>query len=152
MSVAATTATATAVVGRFPVAPAPRTEDVSGGGVTDGDVAGDDLDLATLVSLLEDEHVRSILVATSTEALSATELGERCELSPSSIYRRVDDLLEAGLLAERTRPRSDGHHESVYVARLDRLAIELDEGELSWTLERCETDPADELTRLWGRF
>ena len=149
----ATPTPTTAVVGRFPAAPTPRTEDVLGGGVTDGDVAGDeDPDLATLVSLLDDEHVRSILVATSTEALSATELGERCELSPSSIYRRVDDLLEAGLLAERTRPRSDGHHESVYVARLDRLAIALDEGELSWTLERCETDPADELTRLWGRF
>lgn len=64
----------------------------------------------------------------------------------------MDDLLDADLLAERTRPRSDGHHESVYVARLERLAVELDEGELSLTVERRETDPADELTRLWGRF
>ena len=149
----ATPTPTTAVVGRFQAAPTPRTEDVLGGGVTDGDVAGDeDPDLATLGARLGDERARSILVATSTGALSATELGERCELSPSSIYRRVDDLLEAGLLAERTRPRSDGHHESVYAARLDRPAIAPDEGELPRAPERCGTGPADELTRLWGRF
>jgi len=109
-------------------------------------------DLATVVDLLDDEHVRSILAATSAEPLSATELSERCDVSPSSIYRRVERLTEADLLDDRTRPRSDGHHETVYVAALDRFELRVREGELDWTVERRGRDVADELSRMWGEL
>lgn len=108
--------------------------------------------LAEVVSLLDDDHVRTILAATSAEPRSVEELAERCELSPSNVYRRVGELAEADLVAERTRPRSDGHHESVYVATLDAFELEFADGEVSWSLERSRTDVADELTRLWGQF
>ena len=109
-------------------------------------------DLATVVDLLDDEHVRSILAATSAEPLSATELSERCDVSPSSIYRRVERLAEADLLDDRTRPRSDGHHETVYVAVLDRFEVRVRDGDLEWTVERRRRDVADELTRMWGEL
>ena len=109
-------------------------------------------DLATVVDLLDDEHVRSILAATSAEPLSATELSERCDVSPSSIYRRVERLTEADLLDDRTRPRSDGHHETVYVAALDRFELEVGDGDIEWTVERRRRDVADELTRMWGEL
>ena len=109
-------------------------------------------DLATVVDLLDDEHVRSILAATSAEPLSATELSERCDVSPSSIYRRVERLTEAGLLDDRTRPRADGHHETVYVAALDRFELVVGDGDLEWTVERRRRDVADELTRMWGEL
>ena len=104
-----------------------------------------DVDLATVVSLLDDEHVRSILVA-------ASELGDRCDLSTSSIYRRLDRLTDADLVGERTRPRSDGHHETVYVSRLDRFELTVRDGDLSWGVDRQSDDVADQLTRLWGKF
>ncbi|MFB6255626.1 MAG: helix-turn-helix domain-containing protein [Haloplanus sp.] len=119
--------------------------------MTDGDVA-DDPDLATLVDLLDDEHVRTILAATSAAPLSAAELSDRCGVSTSAVYRRVDRLVDADLLNERTRPRSDGHHEAVYLATLERFELRVADGELDWTVERTETDVADELTRLWGQF
>lgn len=109
-------------------------------------------DLATVVDLLDDEHVRSILAATSAEPLSASELSECCDVSPSSIYRRVERLTEADLLDDRTRPRSDGHHETVYVAALDRFELRVSDGDLEWTVERRRRDVADELTRMWGEL
>lgn len=116
----------------------------------DGEMA--DADLATVVSLLDDEHVRSILVATSERPHSASELGDRCGLSTSSIYRRLDRLTDADLVGERTRPRSDGHHETVYVCRLDRFELTVRDGDLSWGVDRQSDDVADQLTRLWGKF
>ncbi|WP_018256998.1 ArsR family transcriptional regulator [Halomicrobium katesii] len=109
-------------------------------------------DVADVVGLLDDEHVRSILVATSAEPLSAKELGEHCDLSVSSIYRRADELCDCALLAERTRPRRDGHHETVYVSTLDRFELTIRDGELDWTIDRTESDPADELSRMWGQL
>lgn len=110
------------------------------------------LDLAEVVDLLDDEYVRSILAATSAEPLSAKELGERCGVSASTIYRRVERLEAAGLVHERTRPRPDGHHDTVYVATLERFELTVCDGEIDWTLDRRHTDVADELTRMWGNF
>ncbi|SDZ78353.1 Helix-turn-helix domain-containing protein [Haloplanus vescus] len=111
-----------------------------------------DVDLATVVSLLDDEHVRSILAATSETPLSAAELSERCGVSTSSIYRRLDRLTDAGLVGERTRPRSDGHHETVYVSRLERFELTVHDGELAWDIDRESDDIADQLTNMWGKF
>jgi predicted transcriptional regulator len=112
----------------------------------------DEPDLSTVVGLIEDDHVRTILIATSAEPLSAAELAERCGVSDSAIYRRTDRLVAADLLREQTRPRSDGHHDTVYVAALERFELSISDGDLTWTVERGETDVADELTRLWGQF
>lgn len=111
-----------------------------------------DPDLATLVELLDDEHVRTMLAATSAEPLSASALSERCGVSTSAVYRRLDRLVDAGLLDERTRPRSDGHHDTVYVAVVERFELVVDDGDIDWTVDRTDRDVADELTRLWGKF
>ncbi|WP_049927156.1 winged helix-turn-helix domain-containing protein [Halopiger goleimassiliensis] len=110
----------------------------------------EDLDLTDITALLDDDYVLSIIVATSVEPLSAKELGERCDLSVTSIYRRVDRLRRFDLLKERTRPRCDGHHETVYVSALDRFELTIDEGELDWTVDRTSDDVADELSQMWG--
>lgn len=111
-----------------------------------------DIDLATVVALLDDDHTRSILVATSDTALSANELSDHCGISTSSIYRRLDQLTDANLVDERTRPRADGHHETVYVSRLDKFELTIRDGNISWDLTRRSDDVADQLTQMWGRF
>jgi predicted transcriptional regulator len=129
----------------------PSADDLFHRAMSDEPVA-EEPELGTLVSLFDDDHVRSILVATSAEPLSAAELAERCEVSVSAIYRRTNRLVDADLLRERTRPRSDGHHETVYVTALERFELSVRDGDLHWSVERTETDVADELTRLWGKF
>lgn len=111
-----------------------------------------DPELETVVSLLDDEHARTILVETCETPLSASELADRCEASRQTVYRRLERLEAAGLIAERTRPREDGHHDAVYTAILDRVSIELREGALEFELERNRSDPVDELTKLWRNF
>lgn len=117
----------------------------------DPDVS-DGVPLTTVVALLDDEHVRTILTATDGEALSAKELSERCDVSVTTVYRRLERLQEAGLVAERTRPRSDGHHDAVYVATLDELAVRLRDGRLECEIDRRGDDVADSLTRMWEGF
>jgi len=117
----------------------------------DSGVSGDE-SLETVVALLDDDHARAILTATSDEALSAKDLSERCDISQATVYRRVDRLTDAGLISERTRPRADGHHDTVYVASLDELTIRLRGGQLEFELDRRGEDIADRLTRLWEEF
>lgn len=111
-----------------------------------------DVDPAAVVEMLDDECARTVLTATSQEPMSASELADVCDVSLPTVYRRVERLAALDLLRERTRPRADGHHDTVYVASFDRFEVELTDGALEFALERAEPDPADELARLWERF
>lgn len=116
-----------------------------------GDVNSDP-DFANIVDLLSDPHVRTILLVTSVEPCSATDLAERCDASDQTVYRRLERLEEAGLVSDRIRARDDGHHDTVYTARLEHVSITLREGEFEFTIEHIHPDAADELTDLWRRF
>lgn len=119
--------------------------------MTDHDVTEDPAP-ADLLALLDDEVTRCVLLATSEGPRSAAELSDRCGVSQSTIYRRLDRLREADLLGESTRPKPEGHHETVYVATLAAVEVRLADGDLELTVERREEDVADSLTRLWENF
>ncbi|MEY7848155.1 ArsR/SmtB family transcription factor [Natrarchaeobius sp. A-rgal3] len=110
----------------------------------------EDPSLETVVSLLDDEYARAILEATRTEPMSANELTDRCDASLSTVCRRLERLEDANLVRERTRPRPDGHHDTIYAATLEELRLRLDEDGFSFDLRRREEDAADRLQRLWG--
>lgn len=112
----------------------------------------EDPELATVVGLLDDACVRTILTETSLEPMSADELAERCDVSRQTVYRRLDELEAADLLAERTRPRGDGHHDAVYAATLEEVRVRLHEGCLEFEIDRPRGDAVDELERLWRGF
>jgi len=109
-------------------------------------------DVSTLLAVLDDEGTREVLEAVDGDPQSAAELSKRCEVTVSTVYRRLERLASVGLVEERTRARSDGHHESVYVAALDELSVRLRDGELECDVERRQRDIADDLTRLWEGF
>lgn len=107
--------------------------------------------MTAVLEALNDEYARGILTATSQEPMSAKKLSEYCDASLPTIYRRIEELQEAGLLAERTEPDPAGNHYSVYAARLERFAVDLSDGEWEATVSRSEPsdDPADRFTRMW---
>ena len=113
------------------------------------EIVSEAVDLATVVSLLDDECARAILVATSTAAMSATELDDHLDASLSTVYRRLERLDDAGLVVEETRPRADGHHDTVYSADLDEFTVSLADGELDCELQRRREDVAGRLARRW---
>ena len=109
----------------------------------------DDRDVAAISSLLADECARTILTETATKPLSAKELSERCEVSPPTVYRRLDELEEYNLVNEQTHPDAEGHHYNVYTATLDRIVVELTEDGFTLRLARRER-MADRFTQFIG--
>lgn len=109
----------------------------------------DDPDVEAVAAFLADDVARTVLAATSEEPMSAAELQERCDASLATVTRRLEELTDAGLLSETTRPRADGHHDTVYAPTLERLEIELDDGEFRTAVDRRERDAADRLTDMW---
>ncbi|RQG96065.1 winged helix-turn-helix domain-containing protein [Natrarchaeobius chitinivorans] len=110
----------------------------------------EDPSLETVVGLLDDEYARTILEATRTEPMSANELTDRCDASLSTVCRRLEQLEAANLVRERTRPRSDGHHDTVYAATLEEVRLRLEPDGFTFDLRQREEDAADRLRRLWG--
>ncbi|MFB6146371.1 MAG: transcriptional regulator [Halobacteriaceae archaeon] len=108
----------------------------------------DDETARSLLSLLGDEYVQEILVATSEGAKSARALSDELDAARSTIYRRTEDMLEHDLLIERTEIEADGSHHSIYEANVDHLDVDLDEGEFAVSVETRET-PADRFTTMW---
>jgi DNA-binding transcriptional ArsR family regulator len=84
----------------------------------------------SLLSALEDEDCRSILEATTDEALSASELSETCDLPLSTAYRKLEQLTEAGLLEEQLRLSRSGKHTSEYIRSIEEVSVSI-EGDLT---------------------
>ncbi|HMB51013.1 winged helix-turn-helix domain-containing protein [Natronoarchaeum rubrum] len=104
---------------------------------------------AELLSLLDDEYARAILIETSKEPMSADALTERCDASPPTVYRRIDRLDEHDLVEAEQELDPDGHHYKTYRARLERVSVELSDGEMDVRVDRSDENAADRFTRLY---
>ncbi|AGN00837.1 transcription regulator [Salinarchaeum sp. Harcht-Bsk1] len=104
-----------------------------------------------LLDLLGEARNREILAATSRETLSAKELSEECDVALSTIYRRVDEMVEHDLLVERTRIESDGSHHSVFDANVDRVGVDVGDGTIEVSLHVRE-DAAERFSRIWSHI
>lgn len=78
-----------------------------------------------LLTALDDADCRAVLEATGEEALTAAELGERCDIPSSTVYRKVEQLTETGLLEEQLRVRRSGKHTREYRRRVDELSVSI---------------------------
>lgn len=76
-----------------------------------------------VLDALEDPACRTILEATGEDARSAGELSEVCELPLSTVYRKLELLTDAGLLAESIRIRRSGKHTSEYRRAVDEVHV-----------------------------
>lgn len=99
--------------------------------------------------MLGEARVREILMATSREPLSAKELSEECDVAPSTIYRRVEDMIAEDLLVERTRIEPDGSHHSVYEANVDHLDVDIEAETIDVDVHIRE-DAAQRFSRIWN--
>ncbi|MFC4405590.1 winged helix-turn-helix domain-containing protein [Haloarchaeobius iranensis] len=104
-------------------------------------------DIDTLADLLADECARQILVETRGEALPAAALSERTGASEPTVYRRLERLQAADLVAEEVQVVTDGKNYSVYRARLDGVELDLTDDGFEVEIARRER-MADRFTRL----
>lgn len=108
----------------------------------------EDVDAAALFALLDDEYARGLLVRLTEEAMTAQQLHDEIGASLATVYRRLDDLTDCGLVQERTRIDEDGNHTSVYEAALGELRVQLTAQGFEVTVDR-RGDVADAFTRVW---
>lgn len=120
-----------------------------------------------LLEVLGDECARRILTATDERPLTAKELTERCPVSSTTVYRRLNTLLECDLLSERVSFSQGQQRHKVYETTFDLVEASLDadgftvrtyDGEretarlvrllLETTNESIEADIEDETLRL----
>lgn len=85
----------------------------------------DDEEVRSIASLLADECTQTILTETVTEPMSADELSEACDVSPQTVYRRLEELTDQDLIEEDLQPDAEGNHHKVYTATLVRVVVEL---------------------------
>lgn len=107
-----------------------------------------DGELSEIAELLDDPYARDILAETSIEPMSAKMLSERCDASLPTIYRRIEHLQEHDLLTSQQQLAPDGNHYKMYVARLDRVAIDLTNGTYNVEITRTKHEAADRFSDL----
>ena len=78
-----------------------------------------------IAALLTDEYAREILQAVTSEAHPACELVETLGVSRPTVYRRLDDLEEAGLVEPAMSFDPDGHHRREFRATFEAVTVTL---------------------------
>jgi DNA-binding HxlR family transcriptional regulator len=99
----------------------------------------DDSTTETLIELLSDEYARDVLGTVRNEAKSARAIAEECGASRPTVYRRLDRLQEAGLVAEQMRHDAGGHHHRTFSATVESVGIELGDGGFDVALTEAGT-------------
>lgn len=102
----------------------------------------------TIFEALADDTMASILVYTTDQERSAEELAELVDSSRSTVYRRIDILVDEGLLTEQLQLDRQGNHYHVYRAAIRRVEARFEGEEIEIHVERRE-DGVDRFVRLW---
>lgn len=103
-------------------------------------------EITELLAVLDDQDCRAVLEATGEEPLTAKEVANRCDLSSSTTYRKIDRLVDAGLLTESIRISGTGKHASEYSRSVDRVELSIGDTGTELQVERGsvnQAQPAD---------
>lgn len=105
----------------------------------DAVVAGASDGVPEPLDLLTDEYARDILTVLAAGPQTGRDLIDACGASRSTVYRRVNRLEDAGLVASRFTFDPDGHHRKEFRLVRDRLSITVADGEIE-VVARPATD------------
>lgn len=84
-----------------------------------------------LVDLLGDEMTRQVLETIADDGKGGREIAESLPVSRPTVYRRLNELVEAGLVDTTMVVCPDGHHHKQYRAVLEAARFQLGEGGLT---------------------
>lgn len=82
--------------------------------------------MESILSVLNDEKCRTIMRQLD-EPKTADTLSRSCEYSSSTLYRKLEKLLDTGLVERQFVVRSDYSHTSKYVLTFDEISISIDD-------------------------
>lgn len=85
-------------------------------------------EIEPVVNVLNDEDSRKILQEAGEVPRATRELSERCDLPLSTTYRKIEALVEAGLLEEEIDLESEYANVNAYSRRFESLQISFRDG------------------------
>ena len=83
------------------------------------------VDGTDVLAVLGDECAQQILVAVRDTPLSTKEITDRCDVSSATVYRRINRLLNHGLLRDRVAFSSDSNQQKVYEPTFEQMDVVL---------------------------
>ncbi|WP_252699396.1 winged helix-turn-helix domain-containing protein [Natronosalvus vescus] len=83
-------------------------------------------DVDRVLTALSDPACRTLL-SELLEPLTAQDLDDRCDLSTSTVYRKLDLLTESGLVEKRVTLTPNHTHTTEYRITFDELTLSLDD-------------------------
>jgi uncharacterized protein YdhG (YjbR/CyaY superfamily) len=108
----------------------------------------DERDLEGVLDVLGKSHARQILILAWRTPQTAQELADKCETSLPTIYRRVGELTEYGLLIKDTKFDPAGNHYARFETSMDEVCFHLEDDGITVEVE-VETDLFDQFGELW---
>lgn len=79
-----------------------------------------------VLTALADADCRAILVAVAIQPRSVPEIVEACEIPTATAYRKVESLVDAGLIEERVTIRPEGKNVNTYALRVESITITIE--------------------------
>jgi predicted transcriptional regulator len=99
-----------------------------------------------MITSLADSESRKIIVAVIAKPKTAVEIEKETDLPQSTLYRKISELKECGLLmVERFTVRLDGRREALYVCPFAEVRFKATQGEIE--LELIQTEQS--LEKRW---
>lgn len=86
-------------------------------------MTGTEWDETNILDILGDTLCRRVLVLCSRDKVSAGRLADRLDVSPPTVYRRIDSLVDYGLVREHRRMDEEGNHYRTFETALDRVEV-----------------------------
>jgi DNA-binding HxlR family transcriptional regulator len=83
-----------------------------------------------LLELLGDPYTRCVLTAVVDSPKSGSDIVEETDVSKATVYRRLEELCDAGVVESRTVFDPDGHHHEEFEAVVDSLTVDLEDGDI----------------------
>lgn len=122
--------------------------------VRDPSIGDEEPEVDEVLGTLGDDATRAIIEELS-EPMTANQLSEACGIPLSTMYRKLDRLSEASLVAESTEIRRSGQHTTRYSLDFETITVELSEDhDLDATIERPprEVGADRRLEQLWAQL
>lgn len=112
----------------------------------------DEPTLSAVLRSLDDGNCREMLKILHNPK-SANDLCSACDLSSSTVYRKLELLRDAALVREYTEVRRDGPNATLYERDFTSVSIGIDDSdEFTIDIDRPEEDAEDRLATFWSEM
>lgn len=104
---------------------------------------------SNVLDVFADTIARNTLVLANRQPVSANQLAETLDVSPPTIYRRIDPLVDANLLKERQRVDPDGNQHKEYETVLEEVTVAIENDGYAVDIQ-VDRDLTDDFEAMWS--